>query len=77
MMKCQKDPTCGIFLKTGLFKDIKNYIPMCPTQKYKYKYTNTQIQYMKKCQKDPAYGIFLKRGFSPSSMYRLCIVSAS
>ena len=77
MTKCQKDPTCGIFLKTGLFKDIKNYIPMCPTQKYKYKYTNTQIQHMKKCQKDPAYGIFLKRGFSPSSMYRLCIVSAS
>ena len=25
-MKCQKDPTCGIFLKRGFFKDIKNYI---------------------------------------------------
>ena len=28
MRKCQKDPTCGIFLKRGLFKDIKNYIPI-------------------------------------------------
>ena len=26
MMRCQKSPTCGIFLKRGLFKDIKNYI---------------------------------------------------
>ena len=26
--KCQKDPTCGIFLKRGLFKYIKNDIPM-------------------------------------------------
>merc|ERR1712110_434354 len=47
MMKCQKDPTCGIFLKRGLFKDIKNHIPMCRTHKYKnpntqiHKYTNT------------------------------------
>ena len=44
--KCQKDPTCGIFLKRGLFKDIKNDIPMCQTRKYKihiHKYTNTQI----------------------------------
>ena len=41
MMKCQKDPTCGIFLNRGLFKDIKNYIPMCRT--HKYKNTNTQI----------------------------------
>merc|ERR1712020_588707 len=40
MKKCQKDPTCGIFLKRGLFKGIKNDIPMCQTQKY----TNTQIQ---------------------------------
>ena len=39
--KCQKDPTCGIFLKRGLFKDVNNDIPMC--QKRKYKYTNTQI----------------------------------
>ena len=29
MTKCQKDPTCGIFLKRGLFKDIKNHILMC------------------------------------------------
>ena len=44
MTKCQKDPTCGIFLKRGLFKDIKNDIPMCQTRKYKNtntKYTNT------------------------------------
>merc|ERR1711989_235947 len=24
-MNCLKDPTCGIFLKRGLLKDIKNY----------------------------------------------------
>ena len=43
--KCQKDPTCGIFLKRGLVKDIKNYILMCQTGKYKNtntKYTNTE-----------------------------------
>ena len=28
MTKCQKDPTYGIFVKRGLFKDIKNYIPI-------------------------------------------------
>ena len=42
MTKCQKDPTCGIFLKRGSFKDIKNYIIMCQTRKYKN--TNTQIR---------------------------------
>ena len=42
--KCQKDPTCGIFLKRGLFKDLKNYIPTCQTHKYKiHKYTNTNF----------------------------------
>ena len=47
MTKCQKDPACAIFLKRGLFKDIKNYIPVCQTHKYKkykykiHKYTNT------------------------------------
>ena len=41
MTKCQKDPTCGIFLKRGLFKGIKNDIPMCRTQKNTN--TNTQI----------------------------------
>ena len=44
MTKCQKDQTCGIFLKRGLFKDIKKFIPMCRTHKYKItntKYTNT------------------------------------
>ena len=24
MTRCQKDPTCGTFLKRGLFRDIKN-----------------------------------------------------
>ena len=64
MTKCQKNPTCGISLKRGLFKDIKNDIPVCQTCKYKNtntKYTNTQIQHMTKCQKDPPCGIFLKR----------------
>ena len=38
MTKCHKNPKCGIFLKTGLFKDIKNDIPMhkgAQTKKYK------------------------------------------
>ena len=33
MTKCQKDPTCIIFLKRGFFKDLKNHIPMCQTRK--------------------------------------------
>ena len=78
MTNCQKDPACAIFLKIGLFKDIKNDIPVCQTHKYKNtntkytntKYTNTQIQHMTKCQKDPTCGIFLKRGFSELSVYR-------
>merc|ERR1712212_1354732 len=73
MTKCQKDPTCGIFLKRGLFKDIKNDISMCRI--HKYKNTKTQIQHMTKCQKDPTCRIFLKRGFSEPYMYHLCIVS--
>ena len=60
MTKYQKDPTCCIFLKRGLFKDIKNDIPM--SQTFKYKYTNTEIHYMTGCQKDTTCGIFLKRG---------------
>ena len=63
MTKGQKDPRCGIFLKWGLFKDIKNHIPMSQTRKYKNtnsKYTNTLIQHMTKCQKDLTCGIFLK-----------------
>ena len=67
MTKCQKDPTCGIFLKRGLFKDIKNDIPMCQTRKYKihiHKYTNTQIQHITECRKDPKNGIFLKEDCS-------------
>ena len=42
MTKCQKDSTCSIFLKGGLFKGIKNDISMCQTCKYTN--TNTQIQ---------------------------------
>jgi len=37
MARCQKDPTYGIFLKRGLFKGIKNDIPIRQTRKY----TNT------------------------------------
>ena len=62
MTKCQKDPTCAIFLKRGLFKDIKNDIFICQTCKYKIQIQNTQIQHITKCQKQPTYGIFLKRG---------------
>ena len=62
MTKYQKDPTCAIFLKIGLFKDIKNDISMCQTCKYKIQIQNTQIKHIPKCQKDPACGIFLKRG---------------
>ena len=51
--KCQKHPTCGIFLKRGLFKDMKNYIPKCQTHKYKiHKYTNTA------CDKVNCFGIY-------------------
>ena len=35
MTKCEKNPTCGIFLKRGLFKDIKNDISMFQKRKYK------------------------------------------
>ena len=42
MTECQKDPTYGIFLKRGLFKDMKNDIPMCQTRKYK----NTNKEYI-------------------------------
>ena len=69
MTKCQKDPICDIFLKRGLFKDIKNDIPTCQMRTDKkqihkkiHKYTNTQIQHMTKCQKDPTCGTFLKNG---------------
>ena len=44
MTKCQKDPTCGIFLKRGLFKDIKIIFPCVErtiTQIQIHKYTNT------------------------------------
>ena len=72
MTKCQKHPTCGIFLKRGLFKDMKNYIPIGQTRKYKkiqiqiqsaqIQIQNSQIQHMTECQKDPTCGTFFKRG---------------
>ena len=68
MTKCQKDPTCAIFLKRGLFKDIKNDISMCQTCKYKIQIQNTQIQHITKCQKHPTYGIFLKQLYNSSNM---------
>merc|ERR1711917_209371 len=60
MMKYQKDPISGIFLKRGLFKGIKIITPMCQTCKYTN--TNTQIEHITKCQKDPTCSIFLKKG---------------
>ena len=45
MTKCQKDQTCGIFLKKGFFRGMKNDIYMYQKFKYKkkqiHKYTNT------------------------------------
>merc|ERR1712108_49482 len=35
MTKCQIHPTCGIFLKRGLFRGIKNDMQMCQTHTYK------------------------------------------
>ena len=57
------DPTCGIFLKRGLFRDTNYDVHMYQTRKYKN--TNTQIRHLTKCQKDPTCGmyIFLKRLF--------------
>ena len=58
MTKCQKDLTCGIFLKRGLFKGFKNDISMCQTRKYKNK--NTQIH---------KYGAFDKMPERPNMWY--------
>ena len=65
MTKCQIDPTCGIFLKRGLFRGIKNDIHMCQTRKYKntntqiHKYTNTA--YDKVPERPNMWYIFEKR----------------
>ena len=62
MTKCQKYPTCGIFLKRVLFKDIKKDIPMCRTHKYKNtntKYTNTA--YAEVPERPNMWNIFEKR----------------
>ena len=36
-------------------------MPNAQIQKYKYKYTNTQIQHRPECQKDPTFGIFFEK----------------
>ena len=62
MTKCQKDPTCGIFLKRGLFKDIKNLIPCVERTNTKiqiHKYTNTA--YDKVPERPNMWYIFEKR----------------
>ena len=65
MIKYQKDPICGIFLKRGLFRGIKNYIPICLTRKYTntnteiHKYTN--IAYDEVPERPNMWYIFEKR----------------
>ena len=65
LQSARKKPPCGIFLKRGLFKDVKNDIPMCQKRKYKYpntqthKYTNTA--YDKVPEKPTMWYIFEKR----------------
>ena len=75
-MKCQKDPTCGTFLKRVLFKDIKTDIPMC--QRHKYKNINLQIhKYINKaydkvpveCQLLPGQGVCEQCGGPPPSCH--------
>ena len=67
MTKFQKDPKYGIFLKRGLFKEIKNYILMRQTRKYKntntqiHKYTNTAYDMV--LEKPNMWYIFEKRVF--------------
>ena len=60
MTKCQKDPTCAIFLKRVLFKDITNDIPICQTGKYKN--ASTQIHKYRAHNEvtEKTCGIFLK-----------------
>ena len=57
-------PNMWYILKRGLFKGIKNYIPICQTSKYKtqiHKYTNTQIhKYSKVPEKLNMWYIFEK-----------------
>ena len=64
MAKCQKDPTCGIFLKRGLIRDTNYDVHMSQTRKYKN--TNTQIRkytntVWSDLQKDATIAIFFKR----------------
>ena len=49
MTNCQKDPTCGVYFKRGLFKDIKNDIPMCQMRKYKKNTKDTITAFIKYC----------------------------
>ena len=68
IMKCQKHPTYGIFLKRGLFKDITNDIPICQTGKYKN--ASTQIHKYRAYNKmtEKTCGIFLKQLYNSSNM---------
>ena len=68
MTKCQKDPTCAIFLKRVLFKDITNDIPICQTGKYKN--ASTQIHKYRAYNKmtEKTCGIFLKQLYNSSNM---------
>merc|ERR1711989_79675 len=62
MTKCQEDPTCGIFLKRGLFNDNKNHIPICQTCKYKNTYTKyTNTAYDEVSERPNMWHIFEKR----------------
>merc|ERR1712055_450458 len=51
MTNCQKDPACAIFLKIGLFKDIKNDIPVCQTKNKEQKTKNKKQKTKNKKQK--------------------------
>ena len=76
MTKCPKYPTCGIFLKRGLFKDIKNDFLMCQMHKYKNtitKYTNTAYD---EEPENPTCGIFLKRGLFKDITNVICMFCA-
>ena len=73
MTKCQKDQTCDIFLKRGLFQGIKNDIPMCETRNYKN--ANTQIHkyinkaYDKVPERPNIWHIFEKRTVQANTAY--------
>ena len=69
MLKCQKDPTCGKLFKKGLFKGIKNYIPICPMHKYK----NTNTEYDELPERPNMWYIFEKRIFKDITNHTGCL----